>query len=257
MNIPGKLVFCSLLLLWTCRPAEENSDENARLYPAYFQELLQAHGGLEQWSEFGSMQFQLTSNGNTETHIIDLKNRKDLIKADTFSIGYDGKEVWVSPDKAAYPGKSARFYHNLYFYFYAIPFVLADPGVKHEQLDKMELNGKNYNVISATFDEEVGETPEDIYRLLIDPESNRLEWVLYTVTFFDGKRNDQFNALKYEHYQEHQGLLFPQELTGYAYENGQIGGIRYNVKLENLQLKEQQPDQQQFEMPKNAEVDSI
>lgn len=202
------------------------------------------------------MQFQLTNNGNTETHIIDLQNRKDLVKGDTYTIGHDGEQVWVSPNKAAYPGKSALFYHNLYFYFFSIPFVLADPGVHHEQLPDTELQGENFKTIGITFGEGVGAAPKDQYRLLINRETNRVEWLLYTVTFFDGKPSDKFNALKYEEYQEQEGLVFPRKLTGYKYENSQVGDVRYSVTISNMQLKEERPDQQQFIRPEQAEVDA-
>lgn len=250
-----------------CQPAEEKATEtdgtdaviaaDTTAYPAYFRDVVQAHGGLEQWKKLGSMQFQLKNEGGTETHIIDLKNRKDLVKADSYTMGYDGAQVWVSPNKAAYPGKSARFYHNLYFYFYTIPFVLADPGVHYEQLPDTELQAKRFKTIGVTFAEGIGDTPEDQYRLLIDPETNRMEWLLYTVTFFDGKPSNKFNALKYEDYQEQKGLLFPRKMTGYKYENGQIGDVRYSVTIENLQLAEEQPEQGQFEKPEQAEVDAV
>ena len=255
-------VALAALLLQACQPAEDKATETKGVtaeraaYPEYFRDVLQAHGGLEQWQKLGTMQFELTSNGNTETHIIDLKNRKDLVKSDDYTIGYDGEQVWVSPDRAAYPGKSARFYHNLYFYFYAIPFVLADPGVDYEQLEPMELQGKKYNAIGISFGEGVGTTPEDEYRILLNPETNRLEWLLYTATFFDGQPSGQFNALKYENYQEHQGLLLPGKLTSYKYENGQIGDVRYNVSIDKLQLKDAQPAQEQFEKPEQAEVEA-
>ncbi|MFD2515797.1 DUF6503 family protein [Pontibacter locisalis] len=263
-----KLSYIALaaLLLQACQPAEDKTTETTEVtaeatteqatYPVYFSEVMEAHGGLEQWKQLGSMQYQLTNNGNTETHLIDLKSRKDLVKADNYTIGHDGKQVWVSPNRAAYPGKSAKFYHNLYFYFYAIPFVLADPGVNYEQLEPMELQGKKYEVIGVSFGEGIGDTPEDEYRLLIDPETNRMEWLLYTVTFFNGQPSDQFNALRYENYQEHQGLLFPGKLTGHKYENGQIGDVRYTVSIDNLQLKEEQPAQEQFEKPEQAEVEA-
>lgn len=225
-------------------------------YPAYFNEVLKAHGNLEKWKQFGSMQYELVTNGKTETHLIDLKNRQALVKADNYTIGYDGRQVWVSPNRAAFPGKSAKFYNNLYFYFYAIPYVLADPGVQYEQLEPMELQGRKFNVIGVSFNEGIGDTPEDEYRLLLDPETNRLEWLLYTVTFFDGQPSKQFNALKYEDYQEHQGLLFPNKLTDYKYENGQIGDVRYSVFFNNLQLSEKLPAQEQFEKPEQAEIES-
>lgn len=241
---------CCFFFLWSCN----RGDENAEHYPEYFRQVLQAHGGLEQWQEMGTLQFRLRKEDHTETHIIDLKSRKGLVKASNYTLGYAGEEVWVSPNKAAFPGKSARFYHNLYFYFLSIPFVLADPGVAYRQLENLELQGQEYEVIEASFGAGVGDSPEDIYRLLINPETKRLEWLLFTVTFFDGQASDKFNALKYEDYQEHQDLLFPHKLTGYAYENGEIGQVRDVNHFDELQLKEEQPDQQQFEMPEQAEV---
>lgn len=248
--------FYCFIFFVACSPADERSAEKKQAYPEYFAEVLQAHGGLEQWKQMGSLQYRLRKDDHTEIQLIDLKNRKDLIKASNYTIGYNGEQVWVSPNKAAFPGKSAKFYHNLYFYFLSIPYVLADPGVAYEQLENTELQGQQYQVIEISFEEGVGGSPEDKYRLLINPDTKQMEWLLYTVTFFDGQPNDKFNALKYEEYQEHQGLLFPHKLTGYAYEeDGQIGQVNYVVHFEELQLKEEQPDQQQFQMPEQAEVD--
>ena len=254
MNLLKLICYCCFTLLVACSSADERSAENTQVYPEYFMEVLQAHGGLEQWKQMGALQYRLRKDDHTETHTIDLNQRKNLIKASNYTLGYNGEQVWVSPDKAAFPGKSALFYHNLYFYFLSIPFVLADPGVAYEQLAEMELQGQQYQVIEASFGEGVGDSPEDKYRLLINPETNRMEWLLYTVTFFDGQPSNKFNALKYEDYQEHQGLLFPHKLIGYAYENGEIGQERDVIYFDQLQLKEEQPDQQQFVMPEQAEV---
>jgi hypothetical protein len=252
---------CSFILFVACGPTDERSAgsdersvESAQSYPTYFREVLQAHGGLEQWKQMSTLQYRLHKDGNTETHTIDLKNRKDLIEASNYTIGNNGEQVWVSPNKAAFPGKSAKFYHNLYFYFLSIPFVLADSGVTYEQLENMELQGQQYEVIEAGFGAGVGDSPDDKFRLLINPQTKRLEWLLFTSTFFDRQASDKFNALKYEDYQEQQGLLFPRKLTGYAYENGQIGDVHYVNHFDQLQLKEEQPDQQLFEMPEQAEV---
>lgn len=269
MKLISNSFILAALALASCQPSEDKTTEvteetteinAAATFPAYFEQVLQAHGGLEKWQQFGGMQYELQTDlgGNpaTETHIIDLKTRKDLVKGGDYTIGFDGQQVWVSPNRAAYPGKSARFYHNLFFYFYTIPFVLADPGVKYEQLDDLELEGKTYRVIGTSFGEGIGDTPEDQYRMLINPETNQMEWLLYTVTYF-GSDNVQFNALKYEDYQEQQGLLLPGKLTGYKYENGQIGDVRYKVSFENVQLMQEQPAAEQFAMPANAEVDSL
>ena len=254
MNLLKTICFFCFTLLVACSSGDERAAGNAQAYPEYFMEVLEAHGGLEKWKQMRALQYRLSEDGKTETHIIDLKNRKDLVKADSFSLGYNGEQVWVSPNKAAFPGKSAKFYHNLYFYFLAMPYVLADPGVAYQQLENMELQGQQYQVIEASFGEGVGNSPEDKYRLLVNPETKQLEWLLYTVTFFDGQPSDKFNALKFEDYQEHQGLLFPHKLTGYVYEEGQIGKVHYAAQFDQIQLKEEQPDQQQFEMPQQAEV---
>ena len=71
---------------------------------------------------------------------------------------------------------------------------------------------------------------------------------------FDGQPSDKFNALKYDDYQEHQGLLLPHKLTGYAYEDGQIGDIRYVNHFDQIDLNKEKPDQQLFAMPEQAEA---
>lgn len=256
----------SLLLSTSCQQAANEEQVTSSTtapasitqeFPSFFKEVLQAHGGVKKWNEMGTMKYQLTSDGKTETHTIDLKNRKSLVQAENYSLGFDGEQVWVSPNKSAFPGGSARFYHNLYFYFSAIPLVLADPGVNYEQMDDMVLQGNKFNVIGISFSEGIGNSPQDKYRLLVNPETKRLEWLLHTVTFFDGKPSDKFNALKYEDYQEHQGLLFPTKLVGYKYENGEIGDQRFSATFKNLNLKKEQPDQQQFVTPEGAEIDSM
>jgi hypothetical protein len=267
MNSKTPYIMLIPLLLVACFPKQEqniDSNEDNKIsfsetidYTSQFKELLQAHGGLENWRKYGLMQYKLTTKDNSETHIIDLKTRKDLVLAEKYKIGFDGDQVWVSPNRLAYPGKSARFYHNLYFYFYAIPFVLADPGINFEDLGQTEIQGKSYKTLGVTFSEGIGDTPEDEYRLLIDLETNRLEWLLYTVTYFDKKTSNTFNALKYDNYQEHKGLIFPQKLTGYTYANGQIGDVRYSVSIDSLLLEEKQPEQQQFEKPTNAEYENL
>ncbi len=257
------LALAATLLFTACQSNESESAQTATTetpatqeYPAYFRDVLEAHGGLERWREFGSMQYEISKKGETETHLVDLKNRKDLVKAPNYTIGFDGAQVWVSPNKAAFPDQSATFYHNLYFYFHAMPFVLADPGVKYEKLDDITVQGQPYHVIGISFGSGIGDTPEDQYQMFVNPETKRMEWLLYTVTYFDKKASNVYKALKYEDYKEHQGLLFPTKLTSYVYEDGQIGDMRYGFSFENLQLEKEQPEQTQFEKPANAEVDS-
>ena len=46
------------------------------------------------------------------------------------SMGFDGKNFWLADEKESYKGDPI-FYHNLMFYFYSMPFVLSDKGLRY------------------------------------------------------------------------------------------------------------------------------
>ncbi len=227
-------------------------------YPASFTKLLQAHGGLEKWNSFNTLEFDLVNpeDSSEEHHIIDLKLRKDMVLGDSFKIGFNGKDVWVAPNKKAFPGKSARFYHNLFFYFFSIPFVLADPGVNYQD-DTVTLDGKQLPCIKATFNTGVGDADKDYYKMIIDPDTNRLTSLLYTVTYFTGKAHERFNLLRYEDLQTIEGLLFPGKLVGYQYADGIVGEKRYEYLFKNIILKKEPPPETLFAVPAEAEIDRL
>ena len=105
-----------------------------------------------------------------------------------------------------------------------------------------------------SFDENVGDSPKDKYFMLVDPETGKLAWVLYTVTFFD-KNNTKMNALKYEDYRDAGGLVFPRVMTGYRFENDSTQQLSYQVSFSDVFLLEEPMDADLFEMPeKNAVV---
>ena len=138
--------------------------------PAFFQKVLDAHGGLETWNKMNTLKFSSTRKEPTTNYSIDLKSRKETIEAEgKYTLGNDGETVWVSPSRDSFPGKNPRFMKNLTFYFVAIPFVLADDGVNLEDLGSKEVNGRKYNVIKATFGEGVGDASEDQYLLYVNP----------------------------------------------------------------------------------------
>lgn len=123
-----------IFLIVSCTPKQKQDlpiDYYASL-PPYFSETLKAHGGLDKWKSFKTLEYDLLHDGDatpTEHYTLDLLNRKDLTVADSFKIGFDGKEVWVTPNKDAFNGRSARFYHNLYSYF--LTFLLSYPTREH------------------------------------------------------------------------------------------------------------------------------
>ena len=258
------IVLGGLFFASSCKQAETakqgtSKDENSVkvTYPQLFQDVLDAHGGIDAWNGMGTLQYDMVKEEGNETQLIDLRNRKVNLHTDKWELGFDGKEVWVKPDMETFGRNSARFYHNLMFYFYAMPYVLADPGVNYEVLEEMEIGGEKLLPISTSFNSGVGDAPEDEYILLVDPETKRLEILLYTVTYFSKAKGKKYNALVYDEYTTVDGLLFPTVLKGYKYEDGVLGDERYTRNFENISVSKDQPDQSLFEMPEGAVIDSL
>lgn len=215
-----------------------------------FKKVLDAHGDWAKWINSKGLSFTLfhETNMTRENQFFNLQSRKGLVDSENFQIGFDGKNVWISPNREAFSGRSVRFYHNLYFYFFNIPYILTDPGVKVEKIENRTLNGQSYETFKASFDSGTGDSPDDQYFLLINPETNRLEWLIYRVTFFDPE-NKSFNALKYEDYRDAGGLVFPRILTGYILDGDSTSNIRYQVSFGDVVLQEEEFDEEMFQMP--------
>lgn len=236
------------------------TEQQPSIYPDLLHKALKAHGGLQRWQAMNTLSYDLrTTLGEekTEHHLIALKTREVLISGDGYSIGFDGEQVWVAPDQAAFGEMPARFYHNLVFYFFAMPFVLADPGIQYEDLGIKKIENIAYRALKISFNEGVGDADDDLYIAHFNPETYQLELLLYTVTYFSGEKHENYNALRYQKWEEVNGLLVPQKMSGYKYENDSIKEIRYEAEFTNIKLSEKLPDMAVFQVPEIAETDSI
>ena len=242
-----------LLFLVSCNDRAQKEAKDNPAYPDVINTVWQAHGGLDTWREFGLMTFTIGEGATAETHYINLANRKVLIESDSFRLGMDGEKVWVEPSLQAF-GRDARFYHNLMFYFAAIPFVFADPGVNIRDAGIRKLDGNEYPAISVFFDEGTGDADDDEYVMLINPQTNRVEWLLYTVTYFSGEKAERYNALHYEDYRNVDGLMMVGKLTGYTYANDTTGDQRYENRFTNQSFKLNAMEDSRFEKPQHAEI---
>lgn len=254
---------------WSCKPQNkesviadtpESKTEDKANYdhiPAELLAGLDAHGGVETWKKYGKLSYDLTKRGNSEQLVTDLHSRKVLLTMSDHKIGYDGQNVWISPNKEAMGGGSPRFYHNLNFYFFAVPFVFADAGINYEILPAREIDGKLYDAVKISYNEGVGDASGDYYVAHFDQETHQLYLLLYTVTYFSGESHENYNALIYQDWQNVGGLLVPKMMQGYKYADGEIGEQRYEARFENVVFEENAPDPSQFAMPENAEIDSL
>jgi len=130
------IVFVAFLALSACKKnASKNEtkdvvlDTQVKEYPATITSILDAHGGIDAWNSMENLAFGMQKGEELEMTTTALKSRQSLIETNDHKLGYDGEKVWLqNKDTITYKG-NAKFYYNLMFYFYAMPFVLADDGM--------------------------------------------------------------------------------------------------------------------------------
>lgn len=248
-------VLAIVLAVVSCQSKPSSSDPRAN-QPEEFKKLLDSHGDWSKWIEAQAFSFAMIHETTLamENHYINLADRKVRIDADAWQIGNDGEKIWISPSLEAFQGNSVPFYHNLYFHLFSIPYRFTEPGATVKKTENKRVNGQSYEALEVAFDANVGDSPGDSYFMLIDPETGRLAWLLYKVTFFD-KSNPQMNALKYEDYREVDGLAFPRLMTGYQYVNDSTKQISYQVSFSDIFLVDEPIDDGLFAMPETGAVE--
>ena len=217
---------------------------------------IEAHGGLDTWRSFGSLSYTLQKRERTEEHVIDLHTRKTLLSTETYQIGYDGTDVWITPGLDAYSG-TPRFINGLDFYFFSIPFVLADPGTQREYLGRVQINDQEYEAMKVSYDSGVGASPDDYYIVHLDPDTYQLRLLLYTATFYSQEPSENYNARMYEDWKEIDGLVLPTKLVAYQWdgEQQQLGEMRGETVFSEIKLGAESPPSSMFEAPEGAEID--
>lgn len=254
------------LLLLNCGPKPQQAKESEAVEvveneaaPSPLKPYLDAHGGIDRWRSFGTLSYEVIQGDAKEKHLFDLYSRKVLLeKEEVYQLGFDGKDVWVSPNLAAFDRNyPPRFYHNLLFYFFSLPFVYADPGVIVKEMAPQEVGGKTYDVVKISFESGIGDAPKDEYINYFDAETYQLSYLLYTVTFFSGEKREDYNAISYDEWQEVNGLVVPKVFTFRTWDGENFGEERAKDTFENVQFKEGVPAPDLFSQPVNAEIDTV
>ncbi len=255
------LLSLSILFFISCKQSTEKSDYKKEelnittsVYPESISKVFDAHGGIDRWNEMQSLMFEMEKEGGNERTITDLKSRKSLIDASKFSIGFDGTDVWlIEKDTATYKG-NPKFYYNLMFYFYAMPFIVGDDGINYGKTKALEFEGKQYPGIKISYEAGVGESPEDEYVLYYDPETYKMAWLGYTVTYFSKEKSKEFHFIKYADWQTVDGLQLPKTLQWYKYENNLPTTKRNDRHFVNVSLSKEKPNDTVFVKPDTAKV---
>ncbi len=240
------IVFALVTVLFACKSDKDKQepipkdvpmvslDFNSE-YPEVVTNVFDAHGGLSGWNSFKTLSFTMPKEPTSETHTVALKSRKETISAAGFSTGFDGSKIWLLDENETYKG-DAVFYHNLMFYFYAMPFVLGDDGINYEETAVLEFEGKSYPGIRMSYNEGVGNSPKDEYFLHYDPETFQMQWLGYTVTYKSGEKSENVKWIRYNDWMSVNGLILPKSITWYISEGKKVSTPKNTVTFDNVSL---------------------
>lgn len=226
----------------------------AQKYPDNVSKVFNAHGGVNVWNSMNLLTFEIEKPNGNEKISTGLKSRKSLIETNAYALGFDGADVWVkNKENKVYKG-NAKFYHNLYFYFYAMPFVLGDAGINYEDTKPLLYEGKEYPGIKISYNVGIGASSKDEYMLYYDAETYKMQWLAYTATYFSKEKGKSFNLIKYDAWKSVNGLLMPTKLQWHIYKNGVIGKVRNEVNFVNTQVSNEKMADAIFVKPEGAKV---
>ncbi|WP_288956200.1 DUF6503 family protein [uncultured Polaribacter sp.] len=212
------IVLVLVLLAVSCKKETKNQVNEVKVgtaknenFPEELGKVFTKHGGIDNWRKMKILSF----NKGEEVHTVDLHSRKTVINHPEYSLGFDGKEVWLDEEKEGNYKGNSMFYYNLYFYFYAMPFVLADEGIIYEKVDDLTFEGVNYPGYKISYKANVGTSPDDNYVVYYNPKTYQMEWLAYTVTFKSKKPSDNLRWIKYHEWENVNGLVLPKKITWY------------------------------------------
>ncbi len=231
-------------------PEEMEVAEISR-YPEALEKVFDAHGGLSAWKDKRTLIFEIVKPAGNEKHTIDLLSRDEKIEMPDVTMGSDRGDVWLLDDKKVYQG-DAVFYHNLMFYFYAMPFVVADKGVKYSEAEVLDFEGISYPGIRISYDNGVGVSSKDEYFIHYNPKTFLMEWLGYTVTYGTKEASDNVRWIRYNDLMSVEGLQLPKSLTWYTYEGRKLLKGKKPLAFKNVRLSESSMSKEFYRQPQGA-----
>ncbi len=239
--------------------------------PTAIQQMWAAHGGLDTWKRQAGVEFtclfHIGGQPPADRQTFDLRTRNGVIKSTApggYTLGYDGADVWVTPSLESLGGRPARFYMWTPFYFFILPFAMADDGVILTPQEPRTFEGKTYEVVKATYAAGTGDAPEDYYILFLDPETHMLRLAIYIVTYPSLRKTDPEtgripeSAIAYDTWQTVDGLKLPAKVRFFRWKgDAPDGEPKGTGSFSDVVLSTTPPDPALFQKPPNAVIDPL
>lgn len=212
--------------------------DRSKDFPSDIAAVFKAHGGIQAFDRMNTMIFEMVNPEGNEKHTTDLKTRYARIETEKFALGFDGKEAWLEQD-SIYFKRNPRFYHNLMFYFYAMPFVLGDDGITYDKVADLIVEGESYPGYKISYGDGVGDSPKDNYFLYFDSKTYQMKYLGYTVTFFSKETSEKISLIEYADWNDVDGLLLPTTLKWRAYQDNVVGEVKSERNFTNASVNEE------------------
>ncbi|MEP0548383.1 MAG: hypothetical protein ABJF88_15710 [Rhodothermales bacterium] len=223
-----------------------------------------AHGGLARWYGNGPLHFRYRYERGGDEPAIDTEQTVDtwssrarhtVMPDSSASFGWTGDTAWIQPAGADI-STNARFWSLTPYYFVAMPFVLADPGVNLALDGQMTAEGETYDLVRVTFDAGTGDAPDDYYVLLLDPKTDRVGGVRYVVSypgFFPEGGTTPERLMLYDGAQTVSGITLQEGFRSFAWTANGVGEPAAQGTVSGARFVPDAPDSL-FAMPAGADV---
>jgi hypothetical protein len=251
-------IFFCLLCVTNCDNTSEPKQSIKRQikveqsrFPQVLQNIFQAHGGLNKWQQMNVLVFTLNNSKTTETHTVNKNSRKTLIESDAYTIGFKGDNVWIKDANNNF-NNDAGFYYNRMFYLFSMPFIVSDPGTFYTPRKDTALEFETYGTLHIGFRRSVGASPQDEYIIYYNKQTMEMVWLAYTVTYFSQKRSTDWHFIKYENWQDVNGLKLPKTMITYSAKDGKPLEPIDRIEFSEVNISDEQPDDNLFKASKGS-----
>lgn len=225
-----------------------------------FVEVLNAHGGLENWNDMEGYSFLLrdfpTGEGErtvTDFHRINLGDRSHHVEGDNYTIVSRNDSTYSTDMEIT--GFPPQMYQSASFYLAAMPFVFADNGLTITEAGMAEFGDEEVQEFRVAIPSNMGTGGND-FQLFVDPETKQLRYATWMLQYPSMADMNMRQMAEFEEWQTVDGLIVPRVLTLYTAE-GEITDETpgATISFERTAFNENPFDTRLFERPEGAEMD--
>ena len=258
LSLAMTLTFCTQQT-----PAWANPAESAQATANRFAHPIETAHGLAAWQAQKAVQANITITFGSQEHLKGQMTfettggRVRMQLAEDTVLVFDGQDAWISPANAARDG--ARFDLLTWPYFVAAPMKLRDPGTHIQELGAVPLHQHPTPAAKLTFDQGVGDSPDDWYILYRDQTSHHLVAMAYIVTY--GKDTQEAekepHAITYDGFETIDGVVVSTQWKFWHWspDRGVHGEPMGQAVLSDIRFVE--PGPKTFAKPVDSRLDPV